>query len=62
MTQVLAVLALLLTCAIGIWKRCSRMAAEKRKQAEQARKDLDDANKPDGTASDLLDAFGRLRK
>jgi len=60
MTQILAVLALLLTCAIGIWKHFSRVATEKRKQAEQARKDLDNANKPDGTPSDFLDGFGRL--
>jgi hypothetical protein len=61
MTQILAVLVLLLTCIVGLWKHFGRIATEKRKQAEQARKDLDNANKPDGTPSDFLDAFGRMR-
>jgi hypothetical protein len=46
---------------IGLWKYFGRKAAERRKQAEQARKDLDNANKEGGTSSDFLDAFGRMR-
>jgi hypothetical protein len=61
MTMILGIISSLLLCAIGIWKYCGRKAAERRKQAEQARKDLDKANATDGTASDFLDAFGRMR-
>ncbi len=53
------VLALLLACAIGVWKWISRKAAFRREQAEQAKKDLDDAKKND-SPSDFLDGFGRM--
>jgi hypothetical protein len=61
MTQILAIIGSLLVIIIGLWKHFGRIATEKRKQAEQARKDLDNANKPDGNAGDFLDAFGRLK-
>ena len=57
---ILGIIGSLLLMIIGIWKYFGRKNAEKRKLAEQARKDLDNANKPDGTASDFLDAFGRM--
>jgi len=57
---ILGIISSVLLCIIGLWKMFSRKAAEKRKQAEQARKDLDNANKPDGTSSDFIDGFGRL--
>lgn len=44
-----------------VWQYIKRLKSEKRKQAEQARKDLDNANKPDGTPSDFLDSFGRVQ-
>lgn len=60
MTQLLTVIGSVLAIIIGLWKYFGRKNAEKRKQAEQARKDLDNANKPDGTSSDFIDGFGRL--
>ena len=54
------VLALLLACAIGVWKWMSRKAAFRREQAEQAKKDLENA-KENGSPSDFLDGFGRVR-
>ena len=60
MGQVLVIISSVLAVIIGLWKRFGRIAAEKRKQAEQARKDLDDANKNDDPSS-LLDGFGRVR-
>ena len=46
--------------AIGVWKYFGRKNAERRKQADLARKDLDNAKKNDDV-SDLLDGFGRLQ-
>lgn len=57
---ILGIIGSVLLIIIGIWKYCGRKSAERRKQAEQARKDMDNANKPDGTPSDFLDGFGRL--
>jgi hypothetical protein len=59
-TSILGIIGSVLLCIIGLWKYFGRKATERRKQAEQARKDLDNANKPDGTPSDFLDGFGRL--
>jgi len=61
LTQILTIVISLLGIIAGLWKYFGRKASEKRKQAEQARKDLDNANKPDGNASDFLDGFGRMR-
>ena len=59
---ILSILGSLLLIIIGLWRRGGRIAEVKRKAAEQARKDLDNANKPDGTPSDFLDSFGGVRK
>lgn len=45
---------------IGAWKFFRGKAEYRKQQAEQARKDLDDANK-DNDPGKLLDAFGRMR-
>ncbi len=58
--QILTIIVSVLTLAISTWKWFARKNREKRKQAEQARKDLDDANKSDDPSS-FLDAFGRMR-
>jgi hypothetical protein len=60
MTQILGIIGSVLLMIIGLWKYFGRKNAEKRKQAEQARKDLDNANK-NNSPSDFLDAFGRVR-
>lgn len=60
-TAILGIIGSLLVVAIAIIKFLNRQKAEKRKQAEQARKDLDNANSENGNASDFLDAFGRMR-
>jgi hypothetical protein len=57
--QILAIISSVLLMVIGLWKYFGRKAAERRKQAEQARKDLDNAKKND-SPSDFLDGFGRL--
>lgn len=57
--QILTILISLLAIVIGLWKRGSRIKEEKRKQADQARKDLDEANKTDDPGK-FLDGFGRL--
>ncbi len=58
---ILGIISSVLAMVIGLWKYFGRKNAEKRKQAEQARKDLDEANKDTGTPSDFIDAFDRLR-
>jgi ABC-type nickel/cobalt efflux system permease component RcnA len=57
--QLLGIISSVLLMVIGVWKMFSRKAAERRKQAEQARKDLDEANKNDDPGK-FLDGFGRL--
>ena len=59
MAQILIVISSVLAIIIGLWKHFGRIAAEKRKQAEQARKDLDNAKKND-SPSNFLDGFGRV--
>lgn len=59
MSQILVIVGSLLAIIIGLWKHFSRRNAEKRKQAEQAQKDLENANK-NNNPSDFLDGFGRL--
>lgn len=60
MSAILRIIGSVLLMIIGLWKYFGRKNAEKRKQAEQARKDMDNAKKNDNP-SDFLDAFGRLR-
>jgi hypothetical protein len=60
MSQILAVIGSVLAIIIGLWKYFGRKNEEKRKQAELARKDLDEANKTDDPGK-FLDGFGRLR-
>jgi ABC-type nickel/cobalt efflux system permease component RcnA len=55
----LAVIGLVLTCAIGIWKFVARLKSEKRKLADEARTKLDEAKKTSNN-SDFLDAFERI--
>ena len=59
MKQLLVIVGSILTACIGIWKKFSRINRFKRKQAEQAQKDLDNAIKND-SPSDFLDSFGRM--
>jgi hypothetical protein len=59
-TQILTVIGSILAIIIGLWKYFGRKNAEKRKQAEQARKDLDNAKEKDDPSS-FLDSFGRIR-
>ena len=58
--QILTIIISILAIIIGVWKRGGRIKAEKRKLAEQAKKDLDNANQND-SPSDFLDGFGRVR-
>jgi ABC-type nickel/cobalt efflux system permease component RcnA len=58
--SILGIISSVLLMIIGLWKYFGRKNAEQRKQAEQARKDMDNAKKND-SPSDFLDAFGRMR-
>jgi hypothetical protein len=60
MAQFLIALSSLLAVIIGLWKFLRGKAAERQKQAEQAGKDLENAEKND-SASDFIDAFSKLR-
>lgn len=55
-----AVIGGIISCVIGLWKYFGRKAAERRRQAELARKDLDEAKKNNDPSS-FLDSFNRLR-
>ena len=59
--QILTIIASILAIIIGIWKRFGRIKAEKRKLAEQAKKDLENAVNNDDCSA-LLDAFSRVHK
>jgi len=59
MKQWLIVISGLLTCAIGIWRYFAGKRRFKKQQAEQAKKDLDNAIKND-SPSDFLDGFSRM--
>jgi hypothetical protein len=56
---ILGIIGSVLLIIIGLWKWNGRRAAYRREQAEQARKDMDNASKT-GNPSDFLDSFGRL--
>lgn len=60
LTSILGIVGSVLLMIMGLWKYFGRKSAERRKQAEQARKDLDEANKNDDPSS-FLDGFGRVR-
>jgi len=45
---------------IGLWKYFGRKNEERRKNAEQAKKDIDKAGTASGNESDILDGFGHL--
>lgn len=57
--QILSIIGSVLLCIIGLWKYLGRKNADRREQAEQARKDLENAKKND-SPSDFLDGFGRV--
>lgn len=59
--SIVAVIGLILTCAIGIWNWIKRLRSEKRKIADDARKKLDDA-KTNSSPSDFVDAFDSMRR
>ena len=58
-TQILAIIGSVLAIVIGIWKYLKRKNEYKRQQAEQAKKDLENAKK-NNSVSDFIDGFGRL--
>jgi len=59
--NIIAVIGLVLSCAIGIWKYFGRKNKEKRKLADEARKKLDSAKENDNE-SDFLDSFDRINR
>lgn len=58
-TQILAIVGAILAIMAGLWNYLKRKNEYKRQQAEQAKKDLDNANK-NNSPSDFIDGFGRL--
>lgn len=58
-TQILAIVGAILAIIVGLWNYLKRKNEYKRQQAEQAKKDLDNANK-NNSPSDFIDGFGRL--
>jgi hypothetical protein len=59
MGAVFTIISLILSIIVGLWRYYGRKNEAKRKQGEQARKDLDNANKNDDPSS-FIDGFGRL--
>lgn len=59
-TAILTIIGSVLAIVIGFWQYIGRKNEFKRKQAEQAKKDLENANKNDDPSS-FLDGFGRVR-
>jgi len=60
MKELWPVIGSVLAIIIGLWKYFRARTSEKQKQAEQARKDLDNAKENDDPSS-FLDGFGRVR-
>ena len=58
---IIAAIGSLLTLAIGIWRWVKRMKKHERVMAEEGRTKIEKANSDSGSASDLLDGFGKLR-
>jgi len=59
--NIIAVVGLVLSCAIGIWKYFGRRNKEKRRLADEARKKLDEAKEND-SESDFLDGFDNINR
>lgn len=57
-TTILGIIGSILLIIIGLWKYYGRKNEFKRRQAEQAHKELDSAIEKD-SPSDFLDSFGR---
>lgn len=51
----------LLTLILLVWRWVKRMKSYKRKMADEGKAKIEKANSADGSASDLLDGFGKLR-
>ena len=60
MKQLLTIIASALALALGIWQAARQRAEIRRKHAEKAKKDLENANKNDDPGG-FIDAFSRLR-
>jgi len=56
---ILGIISSVCLMIIGLWKYFGRKNQFKREQAEQAKKDVDNAN-ANGNPSDFLDGFGRV--
>lgn len=61
MTGIIAVIGAVLACIIGLWKHYGRIAAEKRKLADEAKEKLDKAHET-GNKSDYLDAWDNANR
>ncbi|MEI8350108.1 MAG: hypothetical protein WCI77_08130 [Candidatus Omnitrophota bacterium] len=59
--QILTIIVSILAIIIGLWKKFGRIAAEKRKLADEAGEKLDEAQK-NKNKSDLLDAWDRAKR
>lgn len=59
--EILSIIASILAIVLGYFKYSQEKRIANQKKADQAKKDLENAEKT-GNASDLIDAFMRMRK
>lgn len=59
-TQILGIITLILTVAVGIWKYFSRTGRYKRKVADESKQKVD-SGVDNGNTSDITAGFDRLR-
>lgn len=60
-TGIITAICSLLALALGIWRWIKRMKKHQRKMADEAKEKIEKATSKDGSASDLLDGFNKLR-
>ena len=59
--NILAIVGMVLTCAIGIWKFVGRLKSQERKQAQKAKEILDEGIKNNDPSS-ITAGFDRMRR
>jgi uncharacterized membrane protein YidH (DUF202 family) len=60
-TGIITAICSILALALGIWRWVKRIKSYRRKMAEEGKAKIEKALSADGSASDLLDGFNKLR-
>jgi len=60
-TGIIAAIGTLLSLAFAAWRWFARMKRNERRMVKEGKEKVEKANSPDGSNSDLLDGFGKLR-